>query len=88
MLGVERQQPQDLVAAGARLRRLATDDRQQRVPAQPHARRVVRAALQVGVEDAVEHARGVLGARQLAADPVELVGDPGQHGYCCCCCCC
>ena len=48
---------------------------------------VVAAALDVGVEDAVEHARGVLGARELAADPVELVGDPGEHQPCCCCCC-
>ena len=30
-------------------------------------------------KSAVEHARGVLGARQLAADPVQLVGDPGEH---------
>jgi hypothetical protein len=38
--------------------------------------RNVRPRLDVGVEDAVEHARGVLGARELAADPVQLVGDP------------
>ena len=79
MLGVERQQPQHLVARGRGVGRLAGDDRQQRVPAQPHAGGIVRAALQVGVEDAVEHPRRVLGARQLAADPVQLVGDPGQH---------
>ena len=45
-------------------------------PGEPHAGRVVGPRLHVGVEDAVEHARGVLGARQLAADPVQLVGDP------------
>jgi hypothetical protein len=46
------------------------------IPRQQHARRVVRPRLHVGVEHAVEHARGVLGARQLAADPVQLVRDP------------
>ena len=44
------------------------------------------------LEDAVEHARGELGAREVAAQPVELVSDPGEHQpalpRCCCCCCC
>ena len=35
---------------------------------EPHAGGVVGTALEVGVEDAVEHARRVLGARELAAD--------------------
>ena len=36
-----------------------------------------RTAGDVRVEGAVEHARGVLGARQVAAEPEQLLGDPG-----------
>ena len=80
VVGVERQQPQHLVArrrtvSGGSPEMIASSASQR----QPHAGGVVRAGLQVGVEDAVEHARGVLGAGQLAADPVQLVGDPGEH---------
>ena len=39
----------------------------------------------VGVKRAVEHARGVLGARQVTTEPEQLLGDPGEH-HCCCCC--
>ena len=49
-----------------------------------HAGGVVGRPCSVGLEDAVEHARGVLGAREVAAEPEQLVGDPGQHSYCCC----
>jgi hypothetical protein len=73
---VERERAQDGVARRRALRRLAADDRQQVVPRQQHAGRLARARLHVGVEDAVEHARGVLGASELTADPVELVSDP------------
>ena len=36
-------------------------------------------ALEVGVEDAVEHACRVLGAHEVATEPEELVSDPGEH---------
>ena len=56
---------------------------------------LARRAGDVGVEGAVEHARGVLGAGQVASQPEQLLGDPGQHQLirdhastrrCCCCC--
>jgi len=77
VLGVERERAQHLVARRRVLGRLAGHDRQQVVPGEQHAGRVVGPRLHVGVEDAVEHARRVLGACELTADPVQLVGDAG-----------
>ena len=49
------------------------------------ARPALGPPLQVGLEDAVEQARRLLGAREVAPEPEELLRYPGEH--CCCCCC-
>jgi hypothetical protein len=79
VVGIERQRAQDIVAARGDLARRRAHDGQHRGPVQGDARRVVGAALKRGLKDAVEHARGVLGAREVAPEPEQFVGDPGEH---------
>ena len=54
----------------------------------PRRPRVLEQQAQVDVEDAA----GVLGALDVAPDPVQRLGDAAQHAVtapaCCCCCCC
>jgi len=42
-------------------------------------RRVVGARLEVGLEDAVDHARGQFGARDVRPSQKSSVSDPGEH---------
>ena len=63
---------------------------EQRVPRERDRGGIVGAALEVRVEEAVEHARGVLGTHEVTAEPVQVVGYAREHRIrsCCCCCCC
>jgi len=69
--------------------RLGAHDHEKRVPGQRHRGRVVGAALEIRVEQAIKHAGGVLGPHQMAAEPVQVVRDAREHQprACCCCCC-
>ena len=58
--------------------RLGADRRQHALPAQRDPA-LAGGAGDVGVKGAVEDAGGVLGAREVAAQPEQLLGDPGQH---------
>ncbi len=93
-LRVERQPLERLGAVhGARVASVA-EHREELAPAEHDARRGLGRALELDLEDAVHHARGDLRAGEVAAEPVELVGDPGEHqasaaasGPAACCCC-
>jgi hypothetical protein len=66
---------QDTTDAGLSVSRVS----RRALPAQRNAPLAGRAG-DIGVEGAVEDARGVLGAGQVTAQPEQLLGDPRQHG--------
>ncbi len=78
--GVERQLAQRLAASavGGVLVDVA-EHREQPARAEADARPGLGGALQLGLEDRLDGARGELRAREVAPEPVELVRDPREH---------